>query len=265
MRLYSIASGSSGNCIYIENETTHLLVDAGISGKRVIEGLEAIGRTLLDLDAVLITHEHDDHIKGLGVLLRKAPIPVYTTRATITALLSYSKLGKVDGALFHEIAVDQPFAIKDIMVDASAIWHDAADPVCYSFRDESGKISVATDMGDFDDYLLNKLTGSDLMLIESNHDVRMLEANQRYSYPLKKRILGPRGHLSNERSAELMVALMQRYSSRFIVLGHLSRDNNIPECAKINMENYLREAGFDRSGVEVLVAKRDTPSVDFSI
>ena len=120
-------------------------------------------------------------------------------------------------------------------------------------------------MGDFDDYLLNKLTGSDLMLIESNHDVRMLEANQRYSYPLKKRILGPRGHLSNERSAELMVALMQRYSSRFIVLGHLSRDNNIPECAKINMENYLREAGFDRSGVEVLVAKRDTPSVDFSI
>ena len=265
MRMFSIASGSSGNCIYVGNEDTHVLVDVGISGKRVIEGLNQIDLTLENIDAILITHEHVDHIKGLGVLLRKCPIPVYATMRTIDAILQSSSIGKVDPAMFKGIVPDQNFTIKGISVNASSVWHDAADPVCYSFLDASGKISVVTDLGDFDDYLVHKLNCSDVMLVESNHDVRMLQANQRYTYALKQRILGKRGHLSNERSGELMVQLTKSYPMKAIVLGHLSNDNNIPECALINMQNYMDSAGINRNEMLIQVAERERYSVDVSI
>lgn len=265
MRMFSIASGSSGNCIYVGNEDTHVLVDIGISGKRVIEGLAQINLALHDIDAILITHEHIDHIKGLGVILRKCPIPVYATPKTIDAILQNSCIGKVDKALFGEIVPDHNFSIKTLFVNASSTWHDAADPVCYSFSDSSGKMSVVTDLGDFDDYLIHKLKRSDVMLVESNHDVRMLQANQRYTYALKQRILGKRGHLSNERSGELMVQLTKAYPMKAIVLGHLSNDNNIPECALINMQNYMDSAGINRNDMLIQVAERERYSVDISI
>ena len=265
MRIFSIASGSSGNCIYVGNDMTHVLVDVGISGKRVLEGLANLSLTLEDIDAILITHEHIDHIKGLGVLLRKRSIPVYTTKGTIDAILNSTSIGTVDTSVFQEIIPDQKFWINTLHADASSTWHDAADPVCYSFFDESGKISIATDLGDFDDYLIHKLKRSDVMLVESNHDVRMVQANQRYTYALKQRILGKRGHLSNERSGEMMVELLKDHQMKAIILGHLSRDNNIPECALINMENYMAEAGMERDDIIIKVAKRDQCSVDITI
>jgi phosphoribosyl 1,2-cyclic phosphodiesterase len=265
MRLFSIASGSSGNALFVGNEDTRLLVDAGISGKRVIAGLAQIGVELCDVDAILITHEHSDHICGLGVLLRKCEIPVYATQGTIDYMLDNNKLGKVNTALFHAIEPDVEFTIRSIRVNASAVCHDAADPVCYSFLDASGKISIATDLGCYDEYLLNKLYGSDAILIESNHDVAMLESNPRYSYPLKQRILGNYGHLSNERSGELMTQLVESYQSKYIILGHLSKENNVPDCALINMLNYMKRAGCDVDAMHIEVAKRDTYSVDIVI
>lgn len=262
MKLFSIASGSSGNCIFVGNEGTNLLVDAGISCKRIIEGLNQVDRQVSDMDGILITHEHSDHISGLGVLLRKQEMPVYATKDTIDWMLSSGKLGKVNEDLFIAIEPDVKFDVKNITVDPSSVWHDAADPVCYSFMDGSGKLSIATDLGDFDDYLLHKLRGTDAMLVESNHDIAMLQANPRYSYPLKRRILGQRGHLSNERSGELMTILTNDHKMQSIILGHLSKDNNIPECAHINMENYMREAGHDLDELHIEVAKRDVYSVE---
>lgn len=265
MRIFSIASGSSGNCIYIGNESTHLLVDAGVSGKRIIEGLAQIDLQLSQIDGILITHEHSDHIQGLGILLRKSEIPVYATADTIKQILAYDKLGNVNTDLFSAVEPDHKFSIHDIFIEPSSIWHDAVDPVCYSFLDASGKISVATDFGDFDDYLIHKLSGSDVMLVESNHDVRMLEANRKYTYALKQRILGKRGHLSNERSGDLMTRLVSLYNMKSIILGHLSKDNNIPECALINMQNYMQAAGMNLEQMDIRVAKRDCCSADISI
>lgn len=265
MRMFSIASGSSGNCIYIGNESTHLLVDAGVSGKRIIQGLEQMNLSLSDMDGILITHEHTDHIQGLGILLRKCEIPVYATADTIEEIFRYDKLGKVNRDLFSAIEPDHTFSIRDMFIQPASIWHDAADPVCYSFLDASGKISIATDLGDFDEYLIHRLNGSDVVLVESNHDVRMLEANRTYSYALKQRILGKRGHLSNERSGELMTRLVSNYKVKSIVLGHLSRENNIPECAFINMQNYMRQAGLNLEQTTIEVARRDCCSADISI
>lgn len=264
MRLFSIASGSSGNCIYMGNEHTDILVDAGVSGKRIIEGLKCIGKNLSDIQAILVTHEHSDHISGLGVILRKCPIPVYATRGTIKAVLTSGKIGKVDEGLFNPINPDQPFCVGEMDCEASSTWHDAADPVCYSFKDDSGKATIATDLGNYDDYLIGKIYDSDMMLVESNHDVSMLQANPRYSYMLKQRILSDRGHLSNEQSGELMTSVVKEHRVRKLALGHLSQYNNVPECALMNMHNFMDTAGAaDR--MEIQVAARDRCSVDMSI
>ncbi len=265
MKLMSIGSGSSGNCIYVGNDNVHLLVDAGISGKRVTEGLQKQGVQLSDLDGILITHEHIDHIKCLGVLLRKCEIPVYATQSTIDMIFNYDKLGNISEELFIPIEPDRTFYIRDMLISPAAVWHDAADPVCYSFFDESGKLSIATDLGDYDEYLINKLKGSDVVLLESNHDISMLEVNPRYSYALKRRILGSRGHLSNERSGELAARLYKEYPMKALVLGHLSKDNNIPECAFINMQNYMREAGADMEELRIEVASRESCSAEIML
>ncbi len=265
MHFLNIASGSSGNSTYVGSGKTHIIVDCGVSRKKLVEGLELIGLGMEDVSAILITHEHIDHIKGLGVVLRKNAIPVYTTAGTIDAILSCDKLGEVDDSLFHAIKPDMEFNIGDLKIEASSIWHDAADPVCYSIFDENGKVVVATDLGDYDEYLINKLSGADCYLVESNHDIRMLEANQRYTWALKQRILGTHGHLSNERSGEFMTELVKRYVPKYIVLGHLSQDNNIPECALINMENYMREAGIDLDKTRIMVAHRTKPTSEVYI
>ncbi|MCR4716339.1 MAG: MBL fold metallo-hydrolase [Lachnospiraceae bacterium] len=265
MHFLNIASGSSGNATYIGSDDTHILVDCGVSCKKIVEGLDLLHLTIQDIKAILITHEHIDHIKGLGVFLRKHPVPVYSTHGTINGILACDKLGELDGDLFKVIKPDISFQIGDLNIEASSIWHDAADPVCYSVSDENGRAVVATDLGDYDEYLINKLSGADCYLVESNHDVRMLEANQRYSWTLKQRILGRCGHLSNERSGEFMTEIVKKSPPKYIVLGHLSRDNNIPECALINMENYMREAGVDLEKTKIFVASRTKPTAEVSI
>ena len=134
MKLCSIASGSSGNCIYIGTEATHLLVDVGISGKKTVEGLNQLGLTGSDIDGILITHEHSDHIGGLGVMCRKFGIPVYGTKGTLSAIREVSNLGKIDDSLFHVISADEKFILKDITVNPMRISHDAAEPVAYRFQ-----------------------------------------------------------------------------------------------------------------------------------
>ncbi len=229
MKMMTIASGSSGNCTFVGTDKTSILVDAGVSKKKIENGLNKIELTLKDMDGILITHEHIDHVRAVGVISRNVGIPIYATPETCCEISGMSALGDFDKSLLNPINVDELFNIGDIGVKAHSIWHDAVDPVCYSLYGDNKKISIATDMGDYDDYLIEALKDSDGLLVEANHDIRMLECGN-YPYPLKQRILGKRGHLSNEAGGRLLNSLLNDHV-KVSFIGHLSRENNYPELA----------------------------------
>lgn len=257
MEFCSIASGSSGNCIYVGSDHAGILVDAGISGKKIKEGLHSIGRKPEELDGILITHEHSDHIKGLGVLSRKYGIPIYATHGTVEAIKGCGGLGCIDSSLFHEVYADENFTVEDLEIQPFAISHDAAEPVAYRIQNEKKSMAVATDMGCYNDYIVDHLKGLDGILLEANHDVNMLQVGA-YPYPLKQRILGRLGHLSNDNAGRLLCEILHD-DLKSIVLGHLSKENNYEAlayatvCAEITMgENPYKAGDFP-----ILVAKRD--------
>lgn len=256
MRLCSIASGSSGNCIYVGSDATHLLVDAGISGKRTENGLNTLGIAGDDLDGILITHEHADHISGLGVIVRKFGVPVYATTRTIQAIKECRSIGEIDASLFHEIHEDEKLVIKDLMVNPMRISHDAAQPVAYRIGYGDKKVGICTDLGFYNDYTVECLKGLDAVLIEANHDVNMLQVGP-YPYYLKQRILGERGHLSNENSGKLLSRILHD-KLQAILLGHLSKENNLPELAyeAVRMEITLGDNPYNANDFRMLVANR---------
>ncbi|MGN0306163.1 MAG: MBL fold metallo-hydrolase [Lachnospiraceae bacterium] len=260
MELCSIASGSSGNCIYVGTQATHLLVDVGISGKRTESGLNSIGLSGRDLDGILITHEHSDHVSGLGVMSRKYHIPIYATAGTIEAIRRSSSLGKIDEELFVPIEADSTFTLKDILVSPMSTSHDAIQPVAYRFRHGKQKIAIATDLGTYNDYTVECLKGMDLLFLEANHDVNMLQVGP-YPYALKQRILGDRGHLSNERSGQLLEKLLHD-KLQAVVLGHLSKENNLPQLAyeTVRVELAMGKTGYRGDEFPITVAKRDEVS-----
>lgn len=260
MDFCSIASGSSGNCIFVGTDQTGVLIDAGISGKRVIAGLNAIERDPKELNAILITHEHSDHIKGLGVLSRKFGIPIYSAPGTIRAMKTEKSLGKIEETLFHEITPDERFCIGDLQVHPFRVSHDAAEPVAYRLEHEGKSVAVATDLGYYDDYIISHLQNLDALLLESNHDINMLQVGA-YPYYLKQRILGRKGHLSNENAGQLLGAILSE-RMQAVMLGHLSKENNYDAlalatvCAEITMgDNPYRAEDF-----QIQIANRDEPS-----
>ena len=260
MRLCSIASGSSGNCIYVGSDATHLLIDVGISGKRTEQGLKELGISPKELDGILITHEHADHISGLGVISRKYGVPIYATRGTVEEMKRCRSLGKVDEELFHPIQADKKFTIKDLIVDPMRISHDAAEPVAYRIRYGDKKVAVATDLGFFNDYIVECLKGMDALLLEANHDVNMLQVGP-YPYYLKQRILGERGHLSNENCGRQLSRILHD-KLQGIVLGHLSQENNLPELAyeTVRVEVTLGDNPYKADDFPIQVAKRSERS-----
>lgn len=262
MRITSIASGSSGNSIYVGSDTTHLLVDVGISGKKIQEGVNELDLTMNDIDGILITHEHIDHIAGLGVLSRKFEIPIYATPKTKAAIINTSSVGYIDTDLFIDIKPDEKFTVKDIIVNPMRISHDAADPVAYRFSYGKQKVGVCTDLGTYNEYTVECLKGMDALFIEANHDVNMLQVGP-YPYYLKQRILGDRGHLSNERAGSLISEIMSD-KLKAIFLGHLSKENNLPELAyeSVRCEVTMNQAATDYDGIKIsdipmYVAKRN--------
>lgn len=260
MRLLSIASGSSGNCIYVGDGDTHLLIDAGISGKRIEAGLNANDLKTSDVKGILITHEHSDHISGLGVLARRYRIPMYATPETIDEILQIKSLGTVEPDLFVPILPDEEFQIDDLTVHPFSISHDAANPVAYRISNAAEQVAVATDMGTYDQYTVDNLKGLDALLLEANHDVNMLETGS-YPYPLKRRILGERGHLSNELSGKLLTEILHD-GLKYIFLGHLSKENNYEQLAyeTVKLEIAMSGGGYKENDIPIRVAKRDIPS-----
>lgn len=265
MRLCSIASGSSGNCIYVGSEATHLLVDVGISGKRVEAGLSELELCGRDIDGILITHEHSDHIAGIGVLCRKYEIPIFATRGTIKAILQNGGKNAPDPSLFQEIEADRKMIIKDLSVSPMRISHDAAEPVAYRIGYEGKKVAVCTDLGVYNDYTVECLKGMDALVLEANHDVNMLQVGP-YPYYLKQRILGDRGHLSNENSGRLLNRILHD-KLKAVVLGHLSKENNMPELAyeAVRMEITLGEGPYTGEDFPIMVANRSEVSPVISV
>lgn len=260
MRMMSIASGSSGNCIYVGSEHTHLLIDAGISRKRVQEGLAQIGLTGDDITAVLVTHEHVDHIGGLGVFLRKYPVPVYTAEETIRQICAYKKIGKLPENCFHSIKAGECFEIGDIRIESLPISHDAANPLAYRMDCEVSSAAVVTDLGYYDDYLIDHLQGVNALLLEANHDLRMLEAGP-YPYYLKRRIAGDYGHLSNEASGQFLDELLHEKLKK-VLLGHISMENNLAALAleTVRSEITCSSSSWCADEFSIEPAKRDQVS-----
>ena len=256
MKMCSIASGSSGNCIYIGTEATHLLVDVGISCKRTVEGLNELGLTGKDIDGILITHEHADHISGLGVMCRKFGIPIYATEGTIAAIKKVSNLGVIDDSLFRVVRADEKFILKDITVNPMKISHDAVQPVAYRFQYGSKRMAVATDLGTYDEYTVESLRGMDALLLEANHDINMLQVGP-YPYALKQRILGNKGHLSNELSGRLLSRLLHD-NLKAVFLGHLSKENNMAELAyeTVRLEISMADNPYKPEDFPIFVANR---------
>lgn len=256
MRMCSIASGSSGNCIYVGTDTTHLLVDVGISCKRTVEGLNSLGLTGKDIDGILITHEHIDHVSGLGVMSRKFGIPVYATSGTIDAIQGMNSLGTIDTDLFCEIHADEKITLKDIVVNPMKISHDAAQPVAYRLQYGHQKMAVITDLGTYDEYTIESLRGTQALVLEANHDVNMLQVGP-YPYYLKQRILGKKGHLSNELSGKLLSSLLHD-EMKAICLGHLSKENNLAELAyeTVRLEISMSDTPYKAGDFPIFVANR---------
>lgn len=265
MKLCSIASGSSGNCIYVGSDATHLLVDVGISGKRTECGLNSIGVTARDLDGILITHEHADHISGLGVMARKYGIPIYATGGTISAIKESKSVGEIDSSLFVEVKEDVKLVIKDLTINPMKISHDAAQPVAYRIAHGKKKVGICTDLGVYNDYTIECLKGMDALFLEANHDVNMLQVGP-YPYYLKQRILGDKGHLSNENSGRLLSRIIHD-KLQTIVLGHLSHENNLPQLAyeAVRMEITMGDNPYNANDFRMMVAERSEPSAVINI
>ncbi len=265
MDLFPIASGSSGNCICAGDDHTHVMLDAGISGKRIEEGMNSFGYTTADMAGVLVTHEHSDHVSSLGVVSRKWGLPIYGTEKTLQAIRSMSSLGAIDPGLFHPITAGVDFNIGSLTISPVSVSHDAADPVAYRIASGNKSVAVLTDLGMYDQSIIGAMQGLDAMLIESNHDVDMLLVGP-YYYELKQRVLSELGHLSNESCGQLLCQLLHDNMKK-IYLGHLSAENNYPDLAyeTVRMEITLGDNPYKGGDFDIEVAKRKEVSTRVEI
>ena len=234
-------SGSSGNSTFVSYGGTRLLVDAGRSGTQIEEALRLIGEDPASLDGILVTHEHQDHIKGVGILSRRFHIPIYATPGTWQAMPA--SIGKIAPDLKREFSVGEDFYVGAMGIDTFSVPHDAQDPCGYRLWGGRGSVAVATDLGYLPLHVMSALAGTSLVLLESNYDPDMLRNNEHYRYVLKQRIISRKGHLSNADCAEGMLALYAQGTKHFI-LGHLSGENNTPELA-----DQTAEVRFELEGI----------------
>lgn len=240
MQFCTLFSGSSGNVVYLATERGGLLIDCGMSGKQTLDAMAQAGLDIASVHAILITHEHSDHIKGAGVVSRKLGVPIYATEGTWDGMAA--TLGEVPTRNRVVITAGESFFLDDFEVASFSIPHDANDPVGYRFFTGKHSVAVATDLGYFSQPVCDAITGAEIVLLESNHDPDLLKRNPHYPAHLKTRILGKKGHLSNDAGAEAAVRLAQ-CGTRHLLLGHLSSENNTPDMAYRTTHIALTNAG----------------------
>jgi len=258
----SFSSGSSGNCYLVKSDETALLVDTGISGKKIFEGLSATDTDVSMVKVILITHEHSDHIKSLRIVTKKSPQAMVFSNIKTWPYIS--ELVPLERQITFESG--ESFEVGDIGVKAFHISHDAAEPVGFSFSCGGRQISIMTDTGYVSDEMFGEIKNADLIALEANHDEEVLQYC-RYPYQIKRRIKSDVGHLSNEAAGQCICRLAKEDDKqRHILLSHLSRENNSPEMAEITIKNILEEEGIHAGGkIRLDVITRDRISPIFEV
>jgi phosphoribosyl 1,2-cyclic phosphodiesterase len=240
MRFSVLASGSSGNAIYVENDEHAFLVDAGLSGRKMEELFASVDRNMKKLSGILVTHEHSDHIKGLGILARKYNVPIYANEKTWSAMDHL--VGKIPLEQRFHFDMETVKTFGSIDIQSFAVSHDAADPMFYVFHENGRKLVLITDTGYVSDRMKGHIHGADSFVFESNHDVGMLQMG-RYPWSVKRRILSDVGHVSNEDAAVAMSEVVEQKPTR-MYLSHLSKDNNMKDLARMSVSQTLQSCGI---------------------
>ena len=253
LKFCSLYSGSSGNSLYVETEKTKVLIDCGVSCKKVEEALNSMQVEPTSIDGILITHEHSDHVKGLGTFSKKFDVPIYANQETLDNM--EAQTSKIAEKNINHFKVKDKFCIGDLEIKPFSISHDAANPCGFNIFKDNKKISIATDIGQMDTKTIKNLEDSIFVLLEANYDPNILKCS-RYPFQLKRRIAGPMGHLPNEQAGKTISYLMNS-GLQEAMLGHLSKENNFPELAyKTVIEELMSN---NNSSIKLSVASRNTP------
>jgi phosphoribosyl 1,2-cyclic phosphodiesterase len=256
-RFATLASGSSGNCVYAGLGGEHFLIDAGISGKRISSGISRF--QIPQLSGILVTHEHGDHVRGLGIAARRFRVPVYATPHTWRYFLRHGTIGPIPEELIRHVEPEQAFRVNNVTVTAFDIPHDASQPVGYTLQAGDEKIAVVTDLGQATDTVKQHIRDAKIIYIESNHDIEMVK-NGRYHAALKARVLSARGHLSNAAAGILLSETCKGLAVNkrpYVLLAHLSEENNRPMLAYDTVQRVLD--GHDVKVANLTVAERNEP------
>lgn len=259
VRLTILGSGSGGNCAYFETAETRILIDAGFSGRQIRQRLAQIGRTPESLHGILITHEHSDHVQGLVALCAKLHIPIYCNRLTKEAIERQLE-AKFDCRLFSTGAT---FDVGDIAVDTFSVPHDAHDPIGFLLRAACVNVGFLTDLGHATKLVMERVRTANVLVLETNHDVKLLQDDLKRPWSVKQRILSRHGHLSNEAAADVAEQIVNA-ELRHVYLGHLSRDCNRPELAFRVVNERLRKIGANHVRVESTSQDSPNPTLELS-
>ncbi len=252
----SLYSGSSGNSLLVSTENTNILIDAGVSSKKIETALNNLDVDPYKLNGILITHEHSDHIQGLGTFAKKFDLPVYVNQKTLDAMPKQKE--KIAEKNINIIKIEEKFEINDLKIKPFSIPHDAANPCGFCIFKDNKKMSIATDIGHMTNGILKNLEDSLFVLLESNYDPEVLMYSK-YPYPLKNRIRGPIGHLSNQDAGKTISCLLHS-GLKQAMLGHLSKESNFPELAYKTVVEDLISNNYDENSLNLYVAKRDEQS-----
>lgn len=240
-----LGSGSNGNCAYLEYGNTRLLIDAGFSAKQIRERLAQIGRAPESLSGILLTHEHTDHTNGLGTLCNKIPVPIYCNRLTKEAVELQFKSDRPEKAVkfdFRLFSTGAAFEVGEIGIETFSVPHDAYDPVGFMLRANGCKIGFLTDLGHATKLVMERVRASNILVLETNHDMKLLQDDLKRPWSVKQRIMSRHGHLCNDAAADVLAELVSA-DLKHVFLGHLSRDCNKPELARTVVQNRLNTVG----------------------
>lgn len=252
----SLYSGSSGNSLFIKTENTKILVDAGVSSKKIEKALNELDIEPKSIDGILVTHEHSDHVQGLGTFSKKFDLPVFVNQETLDAMPK--QRDKISEKNLKTFKVSEKFSIGDLDINPFSIPHDAANPCGFTILNEDKKISIATDIGHMTNDILKNLEESQFVLLESNYDPEVLKCSS-YPFMLKSRIAGPTGHLPNEMAGKT-IAYLLKSGLRQAMLGHLSKESNFPELAYKTVVDELIANNYNENSLNLSVANRDCHS-----
>lgn len=261
LKFCSLYSGSSGNSLFVQSNNTKILIDCGTSAKKIETALDNIDIDITDIDAILVTHEHSDHIQGLGTISKKHDIPVFANFETWEAMANQKN--KIASNNIKTFENNTEFHIGNLQIMPFSTPHDAVNPCGFSICCSTKKISIATDLGHMDENIFSNIKDSKFMLLEANYEPEILKVSS-YPYSLKQRIAGPHGHLSNIDAGKTISSLFEK-ELKEVMLGHLSKENNFPEMAYKTVTEELIHNNIDTNDIRISVASRFNPSKIISI